>query len=80
MSAAALGLTLIGRVLLEMEPARAQLFLVVGPLLGLWPPAALAFVAAHSDVVRRWTLGLLGLWLACAVVTTIVSGLASVMR
>ena len=65
-SAAAGGLALIGRPFLELEPARIQLLLVVGPLLGLWPAALLGFVAAHSPLVRRWTPALLLLWLFVA--------------
>jgi hypothetical protein len=78
LSAAAAGLALTGRSLLELEPARLHLFLVIGPLLGLWPPAMLAFIAAHSPLVRRWALALLGLWLSCALVAVVGAGLFSV--
>lgn len=71
LSAAAVGLALNGRPLLGLEPARVQLFLVIGPLLGLWPPAALAFVAAYSPLLRSWTIGLFGLWLGCALASTV---------
>ena len=80
LTAAAFGLLINGHVLFDMEPARAQLLLVVGPLLGLWPPAALAFVAAHSPQVRRWTLALLGLWLASALAATVGFGFLSLFR
>ena len=80
LSAAGAGLALIGRPLLELEPARVQLFLVLGPLLGLWPPAALSLVAAHSALVRGWTPGLLGLWLGCAATATVWFGLGPLLR
>jgi hypothetical protein len=80
LSAAGIGLALSGRPLLELEPARMQLFLVVGPLLGLWPPASLSFVAAHSALMRGWAPWLLGLWLGCAATATVWFGLVSLLR
>ncbi|MGI8423915.1 MAG: hypothetical protein ACR2NO_07365 [Chloroflexota bacterium] len=80
LSAAALGLALNGRALLEMEPARIQLFLVVGPLLGLWPAALLSFVAARSPLVRRWTPASLRLWLGCGVISTVWFGVVPFLR
>ena len=80
LSAGAAGLALIGRPLLELEPDRVKLLLVVGPLLGLWPAALLSFVAAHSVLVRGWTAALLGLWAACAAVATVWFGLLDVLR
>ena len=78
LSAAAGALALIGRPFLELEPARIQLLLVVGPLLGLWPPAMLCYVAAQSPLVRRWTPLQLLLWFCSAVAATLASGLYSV--
>ena len=57
-----------------------QLFLVVGPVLGLWPAALLCLVAAHSPHVRAWTPALLGLWLGSAAVATVWFGLVAVLR
>ncbi|HET7770950.1 MAG TPA: hypothetical protein VFN74_19410 [Chloroflexota bacterium] len=77
LSAAAGALALIGRSFLELEPGRIQLLLVVGPLLGLWPPAVLCYVAAQSPLVRRWTPLQLLVWFGSAVAATLAAGLYS---
>ncbi|HEV2125583.1 MAG TPA: hypothetical protein VGW38_22755, partial [Chloroflexota bacterium] len=54
LSLAAFGLAVAGRTLLDVSPARIQVFLVVGPLLGLLPVAILCLAASGSpDVARR---------------------------
>lgn len=80
LSAAAGGLAVNGRPLFEWQPGDVQLFLVVGPLLGLWPVAVLALLAARLREVRRWTPAGLGLWLGVAVVTTLWFGLVPLLR
>ena len=57
-----------------------ETFLVVGPLMGVWPVAALALAAHRSAMVRRWAPAGLGLWLATAVVTTLWLGLLPLLR
>jgi hypothetical protein len=69
-----------GRPLLGWQPADVQTFLVVGPVLGLWPVAVLAWLAHRTAGVRRWAPAGLGLWLAVAVVTMLWFGLLPLVR
>jgi len=80
LSVAAVGLAVNGRPLFGWKPADVQVFLVVGPLLGLWPVAALAMLAARSPSVRRWAPAGLGLWLAVSVVSTLWLGLVPLLH
>ena len=57
-----------------------EVFLVIGPLLGLWPVAALALAAHRSAAVRHWAPAGLGLWLGVAIVTTLWFGLLPLLR
>ncbi|MBI3971169.1 MAG: hypothetical protein HY332_07745 [Chloroflexi bacterium] len=66
-SVAAGGLALDGRALLDLAPVHAQLLLVLGPLLGLWPLSALVIAAARSRAVARRVPPALGLWGLAAV-------------
>ena len=68
LSGAAAGLALAGRTLFALEPANIQVFLVVGPLAGLLPLAALAYLAARSPWVARRTLWALLTWTLGALV------------
>ncbi len=68
-----------GRTLLEVPVGRAQVFLVVGPLLGLLPAAALCLGAArYGEVPRRAPLAL-ALWAASALVATLWFGLVPLL-
>ncbi|HEU5318137.1 MAG TPA: hypothetical protein VFX49_18635 [Chloroflexota bacterium] len=80
MAGAAAGLTLNGRTLMDWEPAAMELFLVIGPVLGLWPVAALALVAHRTAAVRRWTPAGLAVWLVVALTTMVWFGLAPLLR
>jgi phage shock protein PspC (stress-responsive transcriptional regulator) len=75
LSVAAGGLALLGQPLLGLPPARVQLFLVVGPLLGLLPMSLLAYASARFLDVSRRALPAFGIWLACGVLATVWFGL-----
>jgi len=71
LTAAAAGLILAGRSLLEMEPERIQMVLVLGPLFGLLPMSLLAYCSSrYLDVARR-APGAFAVWLVSCIVTTV---------
>ena len=75
LSVAAGGLALFGQPLLGLPPARVQLFLVLGPLLGLLPMSVLAYAAGRFLDVSRRALPAFGIWLACGTAATLWFGL-----
>ena len=71
LTAAAAGLIMAGRSLLEMEPERIQMVLVLGPLFGLMPMSLLAYGSGrYLDVARR-APGAFAVWLVSCIVTTV---------
>lgn len=77
---AAFGLTVVGQPLLDLPPEQVQLILVLAPLAGLIPVAALAFAAAQRRAVAARMPVALGLWLAVVAVTTAWFGLRPLLR
>lgn len=80
LSAAAGALALDGKSLLDAPPERAQLSLVLGPLLGLLPVSCLALAAARYPAIARLAPTALGLWLAAALLATYVFGIRPLLR
>ena len=80
LSAAAGGLALAGRTLFALEPADIQLFLVVGPLAGLLPVAALAQAAGRWPWIARRASGTLLAWALGALVSLYWYGIHPLMR
>jgi hypothetical protein len=66
LSVAAGVLAVAGRALLDIPVARAQVFLVVGPLLGFLPLAAYFLAATQYDDLARFVPVTMGLWLLSA--------------
>jgi hypothetical protein len=80
LSAAAAGLALAGQALFEAPPQQAQLFLVLGPLLGLLPVSILALGAARYRDIARSAPAALGCWLLAAVAAAYWFGLRPLLR
>ncbi len=67
MSLAAGALALAGRSPFGLSADGAQVALVAGPLMGLWPLSAVIWVAWRRPSLARHLPRLLGLWLLLAV-------------
>jgi len=79
LTAAAAGLVLVGRSLLDMEPERLQIVLILGPLFGLLPMSLLAYGSSrYLDVARRSPVAFAA-WLVTCLMTTVWYGVVPLL-
>lgn len=79
LSAAGDALAIAGRPVLGLSPLRVELVMVVGPLFGLVPLAALCLMASSDRELTGPTLRGLGLWMLAGVVTLAWVGLVPLL-